>query len=305
MTATAPHTSTGTASAPQARLPAAGTVAEVARRRFSCRTYRPEPLAGPERAQLSALVASVRRGPFSAALRFRLIAATEDDVQALRGLGTYGFLSGTRAFLVGAVSEAERSLEDYGYGLEELVLGATAMGLGTCWLGGTFRRSRFAEALELQPSESLPAVVAVGHPAPGAEQGLVRRLAGGAGRKPWAELFFDRDFGTPLSREAAGPWSSPLETLRLGPSASNRQPWRVVRQGERFHLFLRRTPGYRDGLFSRLLHVADLQRVDLGIAMCHFELQARDAGLEGGWVREPPALALPPETTYVTTWRAA
>ena len=34
--------------------------------------------------------------------------------------------------------------------------------------------------------------------------------------------------------------------------------------------------------------MADLQRVDMGIAMCHFELAARERGLAGRWVVEQP-----------------
>jgi len=34
--------------------------------------------------------------------------------------------------------------------------------------------------------------------------------------------------------------------------------------------------------------MADLQRVDMGIAMCHFELAVREAGIEGRWVTDQP-----------------
>ncbi len=55
-----------------------------------------------------------------------------------------------------------------------------------------------------------------------------------------------------------------------------------------------RSKGYGKGsaLFT-VLRIADLQRVDLGIAMCHFELVAREAGLDGGWVVADPGLPLP------------
>jgi hypothetical protein len=53
------------------------------------------------------------------------------------------------------------------------------------------------------------------------------------------------------------------------------------------------------------LRIADLQRVDLGIAMCHFELVARGSGRDGRWVIEDPDLALPgPGVEYTATWRA-
>lgn len=279
-------------------------VLETARRRYSCRTYLPQPLSATERAAVGALLASMTHGPFGAAVRFRLLAASEEDGQALRGLGTYGFISGAPAFIAGAVGPGAKNLEDYGYVLEQVVLGATALGLGTCWLGGSFRRSRFAEAVALGDGELLPAVAALGHPAKHAKRGLFRRAIKATRRRPFEELFFDRSLSAGLTPDRAGPYASALETLRLGPSASNKQPWRVVRQGDDWHFFLRRTPGYHKASFLfGLVQMADLQRVDLGIAMCHFELQARADGLTGRWVHQPPLLELPPETEYSATWR--
>ena len=52
----------------------------------------------------------------------------------------------------------------------------------------------------------------------------------------------------------------------------------------------------------QLLGVADLQRVDIGIAY-HFELAIREAGLNGKWVVCPfelKLLSLPAE--YVASW---
>ncbi len=93
--------------------------------------------------------------------------------------------------------------------------------------------------------------------------------------------------------------------LRLAPSASNRQPWRVIQDGACYHFYLQRTPGYGRGTLTfTLLGLADLQRVDIGIAMCHFELAARELGLEGQWVVDEPDLPKPGETIeYVVTWR--
>jgi len=65
------------------------------------------------------------------------------------------------------------------------------------------------------------------------------------------------------SANAAGRYLDPLEMLRLGPSASNRQPWRVVKEPGReiFHLYLRRSKGY-----DKLIKAVDLQRLDMGIS---------------------------------------
>jgi hypothetical protein len=63
----------------------------------------------------------------------------------------------------------------------------------------------------------------------------------------------------------------------------------LIRSAEAWRFYLQRSKGYGKGtaVFS-LLRLADLQRVDMGIAMCHFELAARERGLAGSWLVEHP-----------------
>jgi hypothetical protein len=285
-------------------------VTEAILRRFSCRTYRPVPIAEADRALLSDRARSLTEGPLGNPLRFRLAAVTEESADALKGLGTYGFIRGAGAFIVGAVSPGERHLEDYGHAMEQLVLFATSLGLGTCWLGGSFTRSSFSRAVEATWQERVPAVAAVGviPDIEAARGGMIRRRVGADLRLPWERLFFDAAFGAPLSRTDAGDFAEPLEMLRRGPSASNQQPWRVLREAgggpgapAAWHFFLQRTPGYRGGLAGKLLRLEDIQRVDMGIAMCHFELVVREAGGTGKWVVRPPRIEAP-HAEYVVTW---
>ena len=72
-------------------------------------------------------------------------------------------------------------------------------------------------------------------------------MAGSDGRLAWERLFFDQAFGTPLTREAAGEYATPLEMVRLGPSASNKQPWRIVREGGAWHFYVQRNRYYPPG----------------------------------------------------------
>jgi nitroreductase len=196
-------------------------------------------------------------------------------------------------------------MEDYGYLMERIILFATDLGLGTCWLGGSFTKSSFAKKISARSDELVPAVTSVGHIAdrPRRIDALIRRGAGSDKRLPWSRLFFDGSFETPLAPEAAGDYALPLEMVRLGPSASNKQPWRIVRDGTRWHFFLQRTSGYNEGRGRRMWAAADMQRLDMGIAMCHFELTARELGLEGGWVQDEPAIALGDDLTeYTVSW---
>jgi nitroreductase len=279
-------------------------ITEVIERRFSCRTYDPRAIDPEIRDGLSKALEESSTGPLGGAMRLELVAADKEDLAALKGLGTYGFIRGASGFIVCAVNREENGMEDCGYLLEQAILFATDRGLGTCWLGGTFNKSGFSRKIALKETEMIPAVVSVGYTADKRRwfDSYIRRRAGSDSRLAWDTLFFDGTFGTPLSADKAGAFAAPLEMVRLGPSASNRQPWRIIRDNSRWHFYLQRTKGYGRRNMD-IFKLADLQRVDMGIAMCHFELTAREAGLSGEWLRAEPDIEKPDELTeYIVTW---
>jgi nitroreductase len=279
-------------------------VSVIIRERFSCRSFSPVTIGARELRALAEAAARITRGPCGTPLRFRLLAATAESSSALRGLGTYGFIRRPSAFLVGAAAEGALCLEDYGCALEELVLAATDLGLGSCWLGGSFTRSSFARALELKEGELLPAVAALGVVADmeEARNGMLRRRIKGDQRRGWEEQFFDGQLGAPLPRADAGTFCAPLDMVRLAPSASNRQPWRIVKDGTAWHFHLQRTRGYRSGIAGRILKVEDIQRVDMGIAMSHFDLTARERFRFGKWVVLPGRGGGGQGAEYMVSW---
>jgi hypothetical protein len=274
-------------------MPYSQPVTELIKRRYSCRTYLPTPIEEGKRQQLEAFMSSNQTGPFGAPVRFLLLAATAEDRGALRGLGTYGFIQGATGFIVGMVRDGPRNLEDFGYCMERIVLYATDLGLST-----------FAVRAGLREGEQMPAVAAVGHIAI-KRSWMDRIIRGGAGaehRYPSPQLFFRERFGQPVSFEDAGPYAPALEMVRQAPSASNKQPWRIIQDGSAWHFYVQRTPGYRS---ARLVQLPDMQRVDLGIAMCHWELTAGELGLPGHWLVQKPAIAEPDSTAeYTATWLA-
>jgi nitroreductase len=279
-------------------------VTEVIKKRFSCRTYLDVPIAEDKRQLLDDFMSATQTGPLGTRARFKLVAATEQDRDALRGLGTYGFIKGATGFILGAVSEAEKNLEDFGYLMERILLLATSIDLGTCWLGGSFAKSNFAKKMAIRDDELMPAVVSVGYISdqPRIIDRVIRRGVGVVKRLPWERMFFDKQFGAPISAEMAGAHAEPLEMARLGPSASNKQPWRIIKDGSVWHFYLQRTKGYGKGLGGRFI-VADLQRIDMGIAMSHFELTAGELGLKGKWIIREPKIEKPDDLTeYVVSW---
>lgn len=276
-------------------------VQQIIQARSSWRTYDKQPLSPETEAALLQAIDQPPPAPFGHPVSLHLLNPFAPNKETPQKLGTYGVIRGATRFLAGVVRNGERAIEDFGYLFEWAILVATDLGLGTCWLGGTFQRDAFGAALNLQEDEVIPAVSPVGYARQkrGIVDSVFRWAAGSKDRKPWNELFFQGDFTTPLRQQEAGPYAPLLEMVRLAPSASNRQPWRLVRDPdkERFHLFLQRTPGYQ-----RLIAV-DLQRIDMGIALCHFALTAQEAQLPGQWIHDAsPLQQLPELTEYVATW---
>lgn len=280
-------------------------ITDIIRQRFSCRTYLEQPIAPEKRQELKNFIDHLPNGPFGSRPHFYLVAADKTDSQALKDLGTYGFIRGATGFIIGALDAGEKNLEDYGYLMEEIILFATRLDLGTCWLGGSFTRSSFARKINLADDALIPAVTSIGEIADlqAARNGLLRRQIKADQRLPWEQLFFNQNFAAPLSREEAGEYAVSLDMLRLGPSASNKQPWRVIKDGRAWHFYLQRTKGYREGSLARFIGIADMQRLDMGIAMCHFERTAGELDLPGKWLHTTPGIATPDDLTeYTVSW---
>jgi hypothetical protein len=275
------------------------------RERFSCRSYLREPIDAGTQARLGAFLASHPAGPFGSPTRLVLVAADGGDERRLRGLSTYGLIRNPRGFIVGVLGPGAKNLEDLGYVMERAILTAEGLGLGTCWVGGVFSRGRFAQAAGLAAGETVPAVATIGRPADVRRSGgVIGRAVGRSSRIAWEELYFSGGFDRPLPAGEAGSLAPALEAVRWAPSASNKQPWRIVLADRRWHFYLRRTKGYGNrGRWGRLVGMADLQRIDMGIAMCHFDLAARELGLAGTWEASEPEISRPDGLTeYTATW---
>lgn len=238
------------------------------------------------------------QGPFKPKVRFKLIKTKESTSKI--GFGTYGVIKGADTYIGAVVEKGYMALENLGYEMEELILYATSLGLGTCWMGGTFNKSGFAKAMEVKENEIFTIISPVGYKSE--EVRMVDKLfrkGKGDRRKEWGELFFLNDFYTPLDKEAnIGEIKEAFENLRLAPSAVNKQPWRVVLDGEKVHFFKvgKQTQAQKD------IHL-NLSEVDMGIALAHFDLTCKEKGIEGSFTREILKIdGVPKNVEYLITW---
>jgi len=227
-------------------------------------------------------------------IKFKILNCQTDE-HTNQKFGTYGFISGTNNFIVGIIDKNNTDPVEFGYTMEKVVLYATCLGFGTCWLGGTFNRNQFENVLSLNENEAIGVLVAIGIRKD--KQSLmdrtVRYVAKSNQRKPWSELFFLDNFDTPLTKSKLDQYDKVLEMVRIAPSASNKQPWRIIKTGVAYHFYLARTPNY--GLLG-----FDIQMNDIGIAMCHFELSSKELGLNGRWVKDKNVDVIGLE--YILSW---
>lgn len=271
-------------------------VEQTVKKRYSVRTYENRPLTVEVKKNINTYLAALSN-PFSVDVSFCLL-ESKTATNAAK-LGTYGVIKGATDYIGATVVNSDFALEALGYGFEKLILYATSLGLGTCWLGGSFKRSEFAAAMCVKKDELFPVISPVGYPAPKKRlaESLVRKIGKMDQRKAWSDLFFKNDFTTPLVAADAGVYAFPLEMLRLAPSASNKQPWRVVQVNNTFHFYEAKTPGYG----GRAAY--DIQKVDIGISACHFHLAALEKGLTGNFVKQPePSISVPENTHYIFSW---
>lgn len=268
------------------------------------RSYSGQGLVAGDRRLLDTAMESSGPCPFGTKPRFALVEPESVGDVASGRIGTYGIIKNAPAFIVGAAGGAPFACADFGYALEGIVLVAAANGLGTCWLGGTFDRSGANEMLRLAEDEVVPAVTPVGEPADRRSmvESVMRALAGAKKRRPWSELFFDRSWNAPLPETESGIWKPVLEAVRRGPSASNKQPWRIVRTGSgqdsAFHLFL-----YEDKAYNAAIRGVRIQELDIGIAMRHFEAASQALDLPGRWLRlDEIPVAFDEPLVYYSSW---
>jgi len=233
--------------------------------------------------------------------RVALVSGVERTMRVLTSIvGAYGLVQNPPHLLVGVLpEESEIARLDLGYVLEQAVLEATRLGLGTCWVTGTYNAGRAGDAVGLAPGEVAAAVCALGYPTEGSwgrlHSHVVRRLARGHRRKPLSEIVFSESWGEPWSPDDAAPeLVAALEQARLAPSAVNLQPWRfIVKSGYVALALVRPAP------------------IDGGIVMAHLALASAALGGAGRWeVRlGDPALAqacgLPRGITPVATFTLA
>jgi len=264
-------------------------ITEHIKNRRSVRTFDERVLAKADIDKLASFAKTIEN-PYKIPVDFKFMNAKEYGLNCPVTVGT-------DLFVGGKIKCTENASVAFGYSFEMFVLYAQAIGIGTTWLGGTMNRSAFEDAMELDSDEIMPCASPLGYPAKkmSLRESMMRKGVKADERLPFEELFFDGSFDTPLSKEKAGKWTESLEMVRLAPSAVNKQPWRVVVINNAVHFYLKRSKG-----FARTEKL-DMQMIDMGIALCHFDLTAKENNLNIVFEQNDPKLEIDAE--YIASFR--
>ena len=266
------------------------SIKDIIRKRKSVRTYNGEPLRSEDRQKLEEYLTALDN-PFGIPVEFRFLNAKEHGLSSPVIVGTDLYV----AAKVGRVPQAEIA---YGYSFEKFCLCAETIGVGTVMLAATISRKAFENAMEVKNTEVMPVASPLGYPADkmSAREILMRKGIKADERLPFAALFFEGSFAQSLTLERAGQFRDALEMVRLAPSAGNKQPWRAVVCGDTVHFYEKKAKAMSNN------PLGDIQKVDVGIALAHFDLTLKETGIDGCFVTKKPGIKIDETMEYIVTY---
>lgn len=267
-------------------------VKDVIRKRRSVRTFSGEPLRPEDKQRLEEYVKSLVN-PLGIPVEFRFLEAKEHGLSS-------PVIVGTDSYIAAKVSRVPQAEAAFGYCFEKFCLDAESIGVGTVMLASTMSRAAFEKAMEVKDTEVMLTVSPIGYPAEkmSVRETMMRKGVKANDRLPFETLFFDGSFEQSLTPERAGQFYDALEMVRLAPSAVNKQPWRIVVCGDTVHFYEKKAKAMSNSALG------DIQKVDMGIAMVHFDLTLKEAGVNGCFVTKDPGFPLEDSMEYIVTYEA-
>ena len=188
-------------------------------------------------------------------------------------IGTYGFISNPAAYLIAYCKNKPMILETIGYYLENIVLYATSLGIGTCFLGATFSKKQIKKILNISDDMIIPIIIVLGYPLEKLtiKDKIIKSSINSTSRLPFNKLFFGENLKT-LNYDINNKYHECLEMVRLAPSAFNLQPWRIIETNNAYHVYIYHNSPLDDN---------DIKHIDMGIAIAHFILMCKELNLKG------------------------
>ncbi len=261
-------------------------IEKLVRDRRSVRTFDGQMLTAEDKEKLCAFIETIDN-PYGLSIDFKFLEKMGCPV-----------VVGTDLYIGAKMKVAPHMNEAFGYSFEKFVLYAQSLGIGTVWIGGTMDRDAFEKAMALESDEMMPCVSPLGYSAKkmSIRESMMRNGVKADARLPFENIAYENSFEQPLTPDKAGKLFLPLEMVRLAPSAVNKQPWRAVVTDDAVHFYLHRTRNFKGGNL-------DMQKIDMGIALCHFELTANELGICTEFMIAEPNISCENGAEYIASYK--
>ena len=265
-------------------------ITKIIRQRRSVRTFDGNEINTDDINKLTSFMEKIEN-PYGIPIEFKFLDGKKQTLSC-------PVVTGTDLYVGAKVPRVPHMEEAFGYSFEMLVLYAWSVGIGTVWIGGTMDRSAFERAMALGENELMPCMSPLGYPSEkrSVRETMMRKAIKADSRSPFETIFFDGTFDVPLTKEAAGRLGEPLEMVRLAPSAVNKQPWRAVLDKNGVHFYLKKAKGFTSE------SVGNMQKIDLGIALCHFALAAKENAINICFEVNDPGIRTEADTEYIASY---
>lgn len=239
-------------------------LAQAVFQRHSVRSFRQKQ---PEEHILSVLRSEVQYAVSrDAAIHFQL---KLDDREPFKGFrASYGMFRNASNYVACIIDTSYNDcLQKAGFWAEMIALKAVSLGLGTCFVSGTFKPKRVVS--QLRVTWRLPFILIFGTPEEEATTGMARLMRSivKSGKRPTARDVLDK--GSMPYDEVMKRWPElrkPLEAVAAAPSSMNRRPVRIrISPDENSQ-----TPRVE----AVMAKVYDSSDIDLGIALANWQAVA-------------------------------
>ncbi len=209
------------------------TILEAIDARHSVRSYTLRPIDGVVKEALEAEIDVCNR---ESGLHIRLVTGEPKAFSGL--LAHYGKFEHAVNYIALVGRDGETLYEDCGYWGERLVLKAETLGLNTCWVAGSYKKSAVTGLVG--DGESLAAVISIGY---GAKPGHAHRS------KTFEQV-------TETDGDVPGWFRAGVEAALKAPTAINQQRFRFI---------------LKNGKVEAKALLGPYSKIDLGIVRYHFE----------------------------------
>lgn len=218
------------------------TLQEAITCRHSVRRYTKQPIA---ETHIKALQQQIDECNRLGGLHIQLVT---NETKAFTGILAYGKFANVANYIV-MVGEKSTDLDErVGFYGEKLVLFAQTLGLNTCWVGLSYRKT---DAYEVSSNEKLACMIAIGY---GETQGVTHKI---------------KTVNQVSNADADSPawFVSGVKAALLAPTAINQQKFS-------FEYIPRQSGGKAKVRAHKGFSMVGYTQMDLGIAKLHFELAA-------------------------------